>query len=50
VVTDGLAYPLADEDLPAGTTRGVSNVMVAATARVGLRAGALLALQPRGQE
>jgi thiamine pyrophosphokinase len=47
VTTERLLYPLADEDLPAGTTRGVSNEMAADTARVSLRGGVLLALQPR---
>jgi thiamine pyrophosphokinase len=47
VTTERLLYPLADEDLPAGTTRGVSNEMVAESAQVSLRGGVLLALQPR---
>jgi thiamine pyrophosphokinase len=46
VATEGLLYPLADEDLPAGTSRGVSNELVAATAAVSLREGVLLAVQP----
>jgi thiamine pyrophosphokinase len=48
VRTAGLRYPLSDEDLPAGTTRGVSNVLVASPATVTLRAGVLLAVQPGG--
>jgi thiamine pyrophosphokinase len=46
VRTDGLLYPLDDEDLPAGTTRGVSNELLGATAQVRLREGVLLAIQP----
>jgi len=46
VVTDGLAYPLRGEELPPGTTRGVSNVMAATDASVGLVSGTLLVVQP----
>ena len=46
VSTEGLRYPLHDEDLPAATTRGVSNELLHATATIRLRAGTLLALQP----
>lgn len=46
VTTSGLLYPLHDEDLPPGTTRGVSNEMLAARASVALRAGVLVAVQP----
>lgn len=46
VRTDGLAYPLRDEDLEPGSTRGVSNVFAGSTATVALRAGTLLAVQP----
>jgi thiamine pyrophosphokinase len=46
VVTDGLVYPLHDEDLPVGSTRGVSNELAAPEASVRLRAGVLLAVQP----
>jgi thiamine pyrophosphokinase len=46
VVTDGLLYPLRHEDLPAGSTRGVSNELVAPEATVGLRSGVLVAVQP----
>jgi len=48
VTTEGLLYPLVDEALAAGTTRGVSNEMVEPTAHVRLRRGVLLALQPTG--
>ena len=46
VVTSGLRYPLADEDLDPGTTRGLSNELVGGPATVGLRGGILLALAP----
>jgi thiamine pyrophosphokinase len=46
VATGGLLYPLVGEDLPAGTTRGVSNVFTGAEAAVSLSAGVLLAVQP----
>lgn len=48
VVTEDLLYPLRDEDLPPGSSRGVSNEMVGETAAVSLRAGVLLAVQPGG--
>jgi thiamine pyrophosphokinase len=46
IVTRGLRYPLAGEDLLAGSTRGVSNVLDAPTATVSVREGVLLAVQP----
>jgi thiamine pyrophosphokinase len=46
VVTDGLLYPLYDEDLSVGSTRGVSNELVAPEASVRLRSGVLVAVQP----
>lgn len=46
VTTEGLRYPLRGEDLPAGSTRGVSNVFLRPTATVSLIAGVLLAVQP----
>jgi thiamine pyrophosphokinase len=46
VRTERLRYPLHDEDLPAGSARGLSNVLLAATAEVSLRGGVLLAVQP----
>jgi len=45
VTTDGLAYPLADEPLPAGPARGLSNVRTATDATVTLRAGLLLVVE-----
>ena len=44
--TDGLRYPLHDEELAPGTTRGVSNEFVDSLATVSLRTGVLLAVQP----
>jgi thiamine pyrophosphokinase len=44
--TEGLRYPLRDETLTPGSTRGVSNVFEAPVATVALDAGVLLAVQP----
>lgn len=49
VVTEGLVYPLRGETLPAGSSRGVSNVFAAEEARVSLERGVLLAVRP-GEE
>jgi thiamine pyrophosphokinase len=46
VTTTGLRFPLSDEDLPAGTSRGVSNELSGGEASVALRAGALLVIVP----
>jgi len=46
VTTDGLRFPLVDEDLAPGSTRGVSNEIVAPPAAVTIREGVLLAVQP----
>jgi thiamine pyrophosphokinase len=46
VTTDGLRFPLRDEPLPAGTTRGISNQLVGDRARVEVRRGVLLAIRP----
>jgi thiamine pyrophosphokinase len=46
VTTTGLLYPLADEDLPAGSTRGVSNELTDTVATVTVRGGVLAAVQP----
>jgi len=48
VRTDGLQYPLRDEDLAPGSTRGVSNVFDAPEATVAVARGCLLAIQPDG--
>ena len=45
VTTAGLAYPLADEPLPEGPSRGLSNVRTAADAAVTVRAGLLLVVE-----
>jgi thiamine pyrophosphokinase len=45
VSTEGLEYPLRDETLAFGATRGVSNVLVAERAAVQLRAGRLVGIQ-----
>jgi thiamine pyrophosphokinase len=42
ITTTGLAYPLRDEMLNLGSTRGVSNVVVAKEPRVKIRLGVLL--------
>jgi len=47
VTTDGLRYPLVDEDLHPGSSRGVSNLLLGVRAEVHLRAGTLVAVQPR---
>jgi thiamine pyrophosphokinase len=46
VTTSGLEYPLCDETLSSGTTRGVSNVFLADEARVIVESGLLLAVRP----
>ena len=46
VRTTGLLYPLAEEDLDEGSTRGVSNEFAQPVATVTLAAGVLLAVQP----
>lgn len=46
VTTSGLRYPLTDETLEPASTRGVSNVLLADHATVGLTRGVLLAVLP----
>jgi thiamine pyrophosphokinase len=46
VVTTGLAYPLAGEELTAGTTRGISNELTCGRATVSLGCGTLLVVRP----
>jgi thiamine pyrophosphokinase len=46
VRTTGLRYPLDEEILGVGSTRGVSNELVAVEAEVAVDAGVLLAVQP----
>ncbi len=47
VTTRGLVYPLWDETLYLGQTRGVSNVFEGVTAHVALRAGLLVVIHTR---
>ena len=46
ITTSGLRYPLADETLEPGSSRGVSNVFATPEARIDLRCGVLLAIRP----
>jgi thiamine pyrophosphokinase len=46
IVTEGLRYPLDHEELAPGTTRGVSNELVAGWGSVQLTEGTLLVVQP----
>ncbi len=48
IVTDGLRYPLRDEELAPGTSRGVSNELDDAFASIRLAEGTLLVVQPFG--
>jgi thiamine pyrophosphokinase len=48
IVTDGLAYPLREETLEPGSSRGTSNVFAAREARVVVERGVLLAVRPSG--
>jgi thiamine pyrophosphokinase len=50
IVTEGLRWSLDDEDLPAHSTRGVSNELASEVATVSLRAGRLLVIQPAATE
>jgi thiamine pyrophosphokinase len=49
VTTDGLRYPLADEELRFGCSRGLSNVVERAGASVWLKSGTLLVVESRKQ-
>ena len=42
ITTDGLRYPLRDEPLPLGSTRGLSNELTASQATVTTTRGRLL--------
>jgi thiamine pyrophosphokinase len=46
VTTEGLAYPLRDETLEPGSSRGISNVFAAQQARIDVAEGVLLAVRP----
>ncbi len=48
VTTSGLEYPLQDQTLEAGSSRGVSNVFSASEARVSVASGLVLAVRPDG--
>jgi thiamine pyrophosphokinase len=48
VTTSGLEYPLAEETLDPGSTRGVSNTFAGGRARVELASGTVLAIRPGG--
>ncbi len=48
ITTDGLQYPLRGATLRPGTSRGVSNVLIASEASVVLDVGTLLVIQPFG--
>ena len=47
VTTDGLSYPLHDETLAPGSSRGVSNVFADEDARVSVEHGVVLVIRPR---
>ena len=46
VRTDGLAYPLDEETLEPGSSRGVSNVFASARATIAVKRGVLVAIRP----
>lgn len=46
VSSDGLAYPLRDDLLAPGSSRGVSNIFVADRARIAVRWGVVVAICP----
>ena len=48
VATEGLEYPLMDENLVFGATRGISNVLQEQSASVSLREGLLLIVMIHG--
>ncbi len=50
VTTRHLRFPLADESLLPGSTRGVSNVVLESPARVAVREGVLLVILPDDRE
>jgi thiamine pyrophosphokinase len=49
VRTEGLLYPLVGETLLRSSTRGISNLMTGASARVTHGSGALLLIHYRGR-
>jgi thiamine pyrophosphokinase len=50
VSTTGLVYPLDHESLPAGTSRGISNLGTGAPAAVSIGLGTLLVISPTPAE
>jgi thiamine pyrophosphokinase len=46
IVTDGLRYPLCSEDLPAATSRGISNVAATVHPTIRIERGTLLVIRP----
>src|SRR5436190_1419956 len=46
VTTEGLLYPLRDETLDAGSSRGISNAFAAREARIAVDDGVLVAVRP----
>jgi thiamine pyrophosphokinase len=46
ITTEGLRYPLTDDTLPPGSSRGVSNVLLDRLASVSARSGTLLVVSP----
>ncbi len=50
VVTDGLRWPLQEEELLAHRTRGISNEMLGETASISLRSGLLLVIHRRQKD
>ncbi len=49
VRTTGMRWPLTDDELGSGSSRGVSNEMTETTATVAVGAGVLLAIQPHAE-
>ena len=47
IITEGLKYPLVEEDLSSYQTRGISNEMLGTIARVSLSEGELIAIHTR---
>lgn len=50
VTTAGLHWPLADEALPVGPARGLSNRRTAVLAQISVRSGLLVAVETNGDE
>ena len=50
VTTSGLTYPLTDDDLLPGSTRGVSNELTSTVATVSVREGTVLVIQPHAAQ